>query len=59
VKILRLGVGIIGILLPIVLIVGNWIVDWKVSWPSSMSSSYYTHTRVFEVNRDDVTTRCL
>jgi hypothetical protein len=45
VKILRLGVGSIGILLPIVLIVGNWIVDWQVSWPSSMSGSYYTHTR--------------
>jgi hypothetical protein len=45
VKILRLGVGSIGILLPIVLIVGNWIVDWQFSWPSSMSGSYYTHTR--------------
>jgi hypothetical protein len=45
VKILRLGVGSIGILLPIVLIAGNWIVDWQVSWPSSMSGSYYTHTR--------------
>lgn len=45
VKVLRCGVGVIGILLPIALILGNWIVDWKVSWPSSMSGSYYTHTR--------------
>jgi hypothetical protein len=45
VKILRSGVGVIGILLPFALIIGNLIVDGKLSFPSSMSSSYYTHTR--------------
>ena len=46
VKILRCGVGVIGILLPFALIFGNWIIDGKFSLPpTSMSSSYYTHTR--------------
>lgn len=48
---LRFGVGAIGILLPVVLPLGNWIMDWTKSrtgvevWPGSMSGSYYTSTR--------------
>ncbi|WP_369182201.1 hypothetical protein [Streptomyces sp. Y1] len=51
VTLLRLGVGLIGILLPLVLPVGNWLfaelrgqstAGW---WPDSMSGSYYTSTR--------------
>jgi hypothetical protein len=45
VKLLRLGVGVIGILLPIAIIVGNWVLDDKVIVPSSISGSYYTSTR--------------
>lgn len=45
VKLLRLGVGLIGTLLPIALIAGNWILGDKVIVPSSMSGSYYTSTR--------------
>jgi len=45
VKHLRLGVGLVGILLPILLIAGNWLADAKVIVPSSMSGSYYTSTR--------------
>jgi hypothetical protein len=45
VKDLRLGVGVIGILLPIALIAGNRIMGDKVIIPASMSGSYYTSTR--------------
>jgi hypothetical protein len=45
VKLLRLGVGIIGCLLPLALIFFNWIAGDKVVVPSSMSGSYYTSTR--------------
>jgi len=45
VKHLRLGVGLVGILLPILLIAGNWLAGDKVIVPSSMSGSYYTSTR--------------
>jgi hypothetical protein len=45
VQILRLGVGVIGTLLPITLIVGNAIAGDTVIVPSSMSGSYYTSTR--------------
>jgi|SRR5271166_2052657 len=43
-RLLRLGVGVIGILLPIALIAGNWVAGDKVIVPSSMSASYYTST---------------
>ncbi|MFJ9694002.1 hypothetical protein [Kitasatospora sp. NPDC101183] len=48
---LRLGVGLIGILLPIVLPLGNWLFaelrgqSTAGFWPPSMSGSYYTSTR--------------
>jgi hypothetical protein len=42
---LRLGVGMIGLLLPIALFAGNWILGDTVILPSSMSGSYYTSTR--------------
>jgi hypothetical protein len=45
VKLLRLGVGVIGTFLPIALIAGNWVLGDKVIVPSSMSGSYYTSTR--------------
>jgi hypothetical protein len=45
VRLLRLGVGLIGALLPVALIAGNWIAGDKVIVPASMSGSYYTSTR--------------
>ncbi|MFC5664571.1 DUF998 domain-containing protein [Kitasatospora misakiensis] len=42
---LRLGVGVLGILLPIVLPVGNSLTSARVALLSSMSASYYTHMR--------------
>jgi hypothetical protein len=45
VKLLRLGVGVVGVLLPITLIFFNWVMGDPVIVPSSMSSSYYTSTR--------------
>ncbi|MDX2933940.1 hypothetical protein [Streptomyces ipomoeae] len=48
---LRLGVGIIGVLLPLALPLGNWIAarldghSGEDAWPGSMSGSYYTSTR--------------
>lgn len=48
---LRLGVGGIGVLLPLALPAGNWIaarIDGRTgedSWPGSMSGAYYTSTR--------------
>ncbi|MFE0459114.1 hypothetical protein ACFW1A_07600 [Kitasatospora sp. NPDC058965] len=48
---LRLGVGLIGILLPVVLPFGNWLfaefrgLGTSGVWPVSMSGSYYTSTR--------------
>ncbi|WP_060877805.1 hypothetical protein, partial [Streptomyces scabiei] len=48
---LRLGVGIIGVLLPLALPAGNWIAarltggDGGDAWPGSMSGSYHTSTR--------------
>lgn len=42
---LRLGVGVVGTLLPVLLIAGNWLLDDKVLVPSSMSGSYYTSAR--------------
>src|SRR6266567_4034780 len=46
---LRFGIGAIGLLLPLVLPLGNWVFvqfghDTEIL-PSSMSSSYYTSTR--------------
>jgi hypothetical protein len=45
VRLLRLGVGVIGTVLPLALIAGNWITGGKVIVPASMSGSYYTSTR--------------
>jgi hypothetical protein len=45
VRLLRLGVGVIGSALPLALIGGNWITGDQVIVPSSMSGSYYTNTR--------------
>lgn len=45
VKELRLGVGVIGALLPILLIAWNWIAGDKTIVPASMSGSYYTSAR--------------
>lgn len=48
---LRLGVGVIGVLLPLALPLGNWIaarLDGRTgedAWPGSMSGAYYTSTR--------------
>ncbi|MFJ4593279.1 MULTISPECIES: hypothetical protein [unclassified Kitasatospora] len=48
---LRLGVGLIGILLPLALPLGNWLFaelrgqSTAGFWPASMSGSYYTSTR--------------
>ncbi|WP_149824446.1 hypothetical protein [Streptomyces tailanensis] len=48
---LRLGVGVIGVLLPLALPLGNWIaarLDGRSgadAWPGSMSGAYYTSTR--------------
>lgn len=42
---LRLGVGVVGTLLPVMLIAGNRIMGDTTIIPSSMSSSYYTSTR--------------
>ncbi|MEU6234088.1 DUF998 domain-containing protein [Kitasatospora sp. NPDC047058] len=42
---LRLGVGAVGFLLPIVLPVGNSLTSARVALLSSMSASYYTHMR--------------
>ncbi|WP_316525689.1 hypothetical protein [Kitasatospora brasiliensis] len=51
IAILRLGVGLIGILLPPALPFGNWLSAEVMGrstdgfWPASMSASYYTGTR--------------
>src|SRR5712691_8881591 len=45
VKDLRLGVGVIGALLPIMLIAWNGIAGDKTIVPTSMSGSYYTSAR--------------
>ncbi|MFF4380865.1 hypothetical protein [Kitasatospora sp. NPDC001547] len=51
IAILRLGVGLIGILLPPALPFGNWLAAQVMGrstdgfWPDSMSGSYYTDTR--------------
>lgn len=45
VRLLRLGVGVIGCVLPIALIVGNLLMGSTVIVPGSMSGSYYTSTR--------------
>ncbi|MGW1177473.1 hypothetical protein ACWD4P_27610 [Kitasatospora sp. NPDC002543] len=51
IAILRLGVGLIGILLPPALPFGNWLAAVVTGrstdgfWPVSMSASYYTDTR--------------
>jgi hypothetical protein len=48
---LRLGVGVIGLLLPLALPLGNWLFaelrgqSTSGFWPVSMSGSYYTSTR--------------
>jgi hypothetical protein len=42
---LRFGVGVIGSLLPIVLLVGNSITSARFVLLASMSASYYTHMR--------------
>lgn len=42
---LRFGVGVIGFLLPIVLLVGNIITSARLTLLASMSASYYTHMR--------------
>lgn len=48
---LRLGVGVIGVLLPLALPAGNWVaarLDGRTgedAWPGSMSGSYHTSTR--------------
>ncbi|MFE4399031.1 MULTISPECIES: hypothetical protein [Streptomycetaceae] len=51
IAILRLGVGLIGILLPVALPFGNWLAAELTGrstdgfWPNSMSGAYYTDTR--------------
>jgi hypothetical protein len=45
VRLLRLGVGVIGSALPLALMAGNWVTGDPVIIPSSMSGSYYTNTR--------------
>src|SRR5579859_2365269 len=45
VKRLRLGVGIVGIALPIVLPLGNSIISAHLGLLASLSGSYYTHMR--------------
>ncbi len=42
---LRLGVGVLGFLLPIALPVGNSLTSARIALLSSMSASYYTHMR--------------
>ncbi|GJF28834.1 hypothetical protein KNE206_15340 [Kitasatospora sp. NE20-6] len=42
---LRFGIGIIGFLLPIVLLVGNSLTSARFVLLASMSASYYTHMR--------------
>lgn len=48
---LRLGVGVIGVLLPLALPLGNWMAarlggrTGADAWPGSMSGAYYTSTR--------------
>jgi hypothetical protein len=42
---LRLGVGMLGISLPVLLIAWNWFAGDKVVVPESMSGSYYTSAR--------------
>ncbi|MER5355066.1 DUF998 domain-containing protein [Kitasatospora sp. NPDC002551] len=42
---LRLGIGLLGFLLPIVLPVGNSLTSARIALLSSMSASYYTHMR--------------
>ncbi|MFD0262711.1 DUF998 domain-containing protein [Kitasatospora indigofera] len=42
---LRLGIGVIGSLLPVVLPIGNSITSARVALLASMSASYYTHMR--------------
>ncbi|MQS15895.1 hypothetical protein F7Q99_27460 [Streptomyces kaniharaensis] len=51
VTVLRLGVGVIGIVLPLALPLGNWLfaelrgLSTAEFWPASMSGAYYTSTR--------------
>ncbi|MFE6867574.1 DUF998 domain-containing protein [Kitasatospora sp. NPDC057692] len=45
VRLLRLGVGVLGFLLPIVLPVGNSLTSARIALLESMSASYYTHMR--------------
>jgi len=47
VRLLRLGVGVIGAVLPVALIAGNWIMGGKVIVPSSMSGSYTSTRNLF------------
>jgi hypothetical protein len=42
---LRLGVGVVGVMLPVALPAGNWLASDRVIVPTSMSGSYYTSTR--------------
>ncbi|MER7705134.1 DUF998 domain-containing protein [Kitasatospora sp. NPDC097605] len=42
---LRLGIGLLGFLLPIVLPVGNSLTSARIALLDSMSASYYTHMR--------------
>ncbi|MBP0452674.1 DUF998 domain-containing protein [Kitasatospora sp. RG8] len=42
---LRLGIGVLGLLLPIVLPVGNSLTSSRIALLSSMSASYYSHMR--------------
>ena len=45
IKDLRLGIGVIGAFLPVMLIAWNWIAGDKTIVPTSMSGSYYTSAR--------------
>lgn len=45
VRLLRLGIGVVGTALPIALIAGNLVLGDNVIVPNSMSGSYYTSTR--------------
>lgn len=42
---LRLGVGVLGMALPLIIVIGNAIVSGEFTWLHSISGSYYTEMR--------------